>query len=39
MRNLLEKEEVDDLLEKYYPRIITAIKNGFDDYLYKSRSI
>ena len=33
MRNLLEKEEVDDLLEKYYPRIISAIKDGFDDYL------
>jgi hypothetical protein len=33
MRKLLEKEEVDELLDKYYPRIKSAIKGGFDDYL------
>ena len=33
MRNILSKDEVDGLLEKYYPRIITSIEEGFNDYL------
>lgn len=33
MRELLKKEEVDTLIEKYYPKIVSAIRKGFDDYL------
>ena len=33
MRQLLKKEHVDILIDKYFPRIISAIRKGFNDYL------
>lgn len=33
MREILKSEEVDNVIQKYYPRIVTSIKKGFDDYL------
>jgi len=33
MRQILKREEVDNVIQKYYPRIIKAIRKGFDDYL------
>lgn len=33
MREILHKEEADALLGTYYPRIVEAIYNGFEDYL------